>query len=437
MTGESKGINRIALDPLKSVVVEAVAGSGKTWLLVSRIVRLLVEGVAPSEILAITFTRKAAQEMATRLRDWLRELAMQDEDRVRELLREREVPESQLDDGIRRARLLYEQFLTAQPPITIATFHSWFLQLLKRAPLEAGALGDVNLVEQTGALVDEAWQRFGSRVQREPDSDLAHALDRLFRGYGLDSTRRLLRNFVVHRAEWWAYTRGQPDPVGWALQRIASEMEDPHGNAAQSAFEDAALKSDLTTFAALLARNTPTDKNLAQAYLSVAAGGNADIWFDAACDLVLKKIDGTIRARKPSAAQAKRLGRDEAVMLSLHESLGARLAVCAQLRANQICYRVNEAALACGVALVEAYQAVKNERQAIDYGDIEWHAYSLVSVGEHAVHMHYKLDARYRHILLDEFQDTNPLQWLTLKSWFAAAAEAQSRPVVFLVGDPK
>ena len=124
-------------------------------------------------------------------------------------------------------------------------------------------------------------------------------------------------------------------------------------------------------------------------------------------------------------------------MLELHETLGARLSAIWRDRADQICYRVNEAALTCGVALVEAYQSVKAERQAIDYGDIEWHAYNLVSVSDHAVYMHYKLDSRYRHILLDEFQDTNPLQWLTLKSWFAAAAEAESRPVVFLVGDPK
>jgi ATP-dependent helicase/nuclease subunit A len=51
--------------------------------------------------------------------------------------------------------------------------------------------------------------------------------------------------------------------------------------------------------------------------------------------------------------------------------------------------------------------------------------------------MQYKLDCRYRHILLDEFQDTNPLQWQIMRSWLDASAGAGNRPTVFLVGDPK
>ena len=437
MDSTLRALNRAALDPARSVVVEAVAGSGKTWLLVSRIVRLLVDGAQPSEILAITFTRKAAQEMAERLREWLLFLATADEPKARTFLLEREIPEERVDEAVRDARLLYERFLTAQPPITISTFHSWFLQLLRSSPLEAGALGDVNLVEQTGALIGEAWQRLGARAQREPDSDLARALDRLFGGYGLVSTRKLLGNFVARRADWWAYTRGRDEPVAWALERMASTMNvDPKGDAAQEGRRDEALSAELDAFAVLLARNTPSDMKLAASYRISCDGADADTWLDAACELALKR-DGTLQQRKASAAQAKRLKSDEARMLALHEKVGARLSAISRDRADQICYRVNQAALACGLALVEEYESVKAERQAIDYGDIEWRTCNLVSVGDHAVYMHYKLDSRYRHILLDEFQDTNPLQWLTLKSWFKAAAEAESRPVVFLVGDPK
>ena len=92
-----QGINATALDPQRSVVVEACAGSGKTWLLVSRIVRLLLAGARPSDVLAITFTRKAAQEMAVRLHEWLYTLATASDDEVRRFLRERDVPAAQID----------------------------------------------------------------------------------------------------------------------------------------------------------------------------------------------------------------------------------------------------------------------------------------------------------------------------------------------------
>src|SRR5262245_63354941 len=85
----------LACEPSRSGVVEACAGAGKTWMLVSRIVRALLDGAAPDEILAITFTGKAASEMRVRLHDWLRQFASHVPPRRREALRAR---------GVMRAR---------------------------------------------------------------------------------------------------------------------------------------------------------------------------------------------------------------------------------------------------------------------------------------------------------------------------------------------
>ena len=425
-----------ALDPAASAVIEACAGSGKTWLLVSRIVRLLLAGAEPSQILAITFTRKAAQEMAARLRDWLYRLATGSDEEVRALLCQRAVPEGEIELLLPKARQLYERYLTAQPPITIATFHSWFLQLLRRAPLDAGALGDVSLLEQTSSLVDEAWQLFATSVQRERDRPAARGLDVLFRDCGLDNTRRLLLRFLHRRADWWAYTRGRKDAVAHALDRMREDMAiAPDADVIGSLFADEALESGIAEYALLLARNTKTD----QEHARQLSGESSDPArrFETISSVVLTE-KGAPKARKASDAQEKRLGAaGEARFLELHAGLGARLQNARAQLIDQASYRFNEAALHCGVALLDAYQRVKGERQVIDYADIEWHAWELVSVSDHAVYMHCKLDARYRHVLLDEFQDTNPLQWLTLECWLAAATAADSRPTVFMVGDPK
>ena len=446
MSTAAEHLNATALDPQRSVVVEACAGSGKTWLLVSRIVRLLLAGARPSDILAITFTRKAAQEMAVRLREWLYTLATAPDDEVRQFLREREVPSAQIDALLPRARGLYEMFLTAQPPITITTFHSWFMQLLRRAPLNsgmAGVAGNSALVEQTAPLISDAWQRYANALAREPDGEAARALDVLFTRIGLDSTRGLLRNFMHRRADWWAATDGDgadssTGAVAAQLERLRVEFAvDLDAEPCEALLTDNDFLSQVTDYEGFLSKGTPTEQK--------AAGALAAAWEHAAprerCDAICRVLLTTTnapRVKKPSKAQRERLGSDgEARYLQLHEQLCSRVIEVLESLRDIDAYAFNAAALTCGAALLEAYQAIKYERQVIDYGDIEWRVYQLLASSEHAAYLQAKLDARYRHILLDEFQDTNPLQWLTLKAWFAAAAESDSTPTVFLVGDPK
>ncbi|MBY0572245.1 MAG: UvrD-helicase domain-containing protein [Undibacterium sp.] len=115
-----------ACDPRQSVVVEACAGSGKTWLLVARMLRLLLEGAEPSELLAITFTRKAAQEMRQRLMDLLRELALAESAQARQMLSERGVTSRDMPTALIRARGLYEKLLSSAHGLSMDTFHSWF-----------------------------------------------------------------------------------------------------------------------------------------------------------------------------------------------------------------------------------------------------------------------------------------------------------------------
>ena len=79
----------LACNPARSIAVEACAGAGKTWMLVSRILRALLDGCAPQDILAITFTKKAAGEMRKRLGEELRRWADLSDAELVDVLRQR------------------------------------------------------------------------------------------------------------------------------------------------------------------------------------------------------------------------------------------------------------------------------------------------------------------------------------------------------------
>ena len=431
-------LNAAALDPARSVVVEACAGSGKTWLLVSRIVRLLLDGAEPSDILAITFTRKAAGEMRARLDGWLRELATKPDDEVRAFLRERAVPEAQMESLLPQARRLYEKALTARPGLTLTTFHAWFLDLLQRSPLEAG-LAHRQLAEETGALLDEAWERFTDDLARAPDSPVAQAAEALLADLGLANMQSLLEGFVARRAEWWAYTRDRADALDYALGQIAECLPcAPDADPVAALLAEADFLADLRHYGRLLVQDgKDADKGppLRGRALLTALDNATDI-FAAACAALLTR-EGELRELKDSKAMRTRLGGAADRYLALHGALGKRLLDTRETLAALAVYQFNARGLAAGAALLAHYQQVKDERGALDFADAEWHACRLLVDETWAGYMQYKLDARYRHLLLDEFQDTNPLQWQTLQSWLEASRAAGRAPTVFLVGDPK
>ncbi len=421
--------NAAALNPQNSVVVEACAGSGKTWLLVSRIVRLLLADVQPSEILAITFTRKAAQEMQARLRDWLYDLATKDDDFVRQFLLERAIDEADLDAMLIKARGLYQQFLLAQPPLTINTFHGWFMQIVQRAPLDAGMAGGVQLVEQTGALWDEASTLFLASLHRQPDSETALAMNMLFAELGLFNTQKMLRAFADKRSEWWAYTAGQENPLDYALAQLRDEFQvdleaDPYANLfARKHFAD-----DVRSFAAQLNASAAQKSRAEKLLIPFDRVGSvaqrfALLWAEL---FTQKNEPRKITANKGQAPF------DDALELVRSQVWDAYQQVQAQA-----IYRFNEHALRCGVAMLDRYQQLKQQQQSLDFSDLEWRVCQLLNNSEHAEYLQYKLDSRYQHVLLDEFQDTNPLQWQILQAWFDAAAAVQSTPKIFVVGDPK
>jgi ATP-dependent helicase/nuclease subunit A len=203
--------------------VQASAGSGKTYLLISRIVRLLLTGADAGNILAITFTRKAANEMQTRLLERLYEFATINDNELKSKLKE-----LQLDtdpDVIKLSRDLYEKILRSEAPVKTSTFHAFCQELLRRFPMEAEISPGFDLLDKTTLLYNKAWDALMAEANQNKDSALASALQFLFKELGLYNTNKALSNFVDHRSDWWAYTGNEDDSVLYAKNNLLNQLK--------------------------------------------------------------------------------------------------------------------------------------------------------------------------------------------------------------------
>lgn len=440
-----------ALDPGRCAVVEACAGSGKTWLLVSRMLRLLLAGVAPSELLAITFTRKAAAEMRARLDAWLEELALLADDAAVDFLIQRGLDEAQAQAALPAARGLLEKVLKARPGPMITTFHGWFFHLLARAPLDLRVPGEV--IEDASLLREEAWHAFIDRLGRERGGLPESAFATLAAELPLASLRQMLDALLARRAEWWAAGRGREDAVASACAELESlldvrEDDDP----VAELYAQRGFAGECREYLALLAENAArglkTDEERAReleealalmAPNPLAHGGEREK-SDGLTRLrsVFLTRTNTLLVRKPGNELNRRLGMHGAARyLELHHRLGERVLETVNRLAEQRALRLNRLGLLAGAAYLHAYEEAKAARGGLDFADAELEAARLLADEAAAAAVLMKLDCRWKHLLLDEFQDTNPLQWRILRAWLEAYGEEGERPTVFMVGDPK
>ena len=413
-----------AVNPRRNVVLEASAGTGKTRVLVNRYTNLIRAGVDPRNILAITFTRKAAAEMRERV--------------LRNLTRRAD------EGGIDPAR--WQDLRTRLSDVSIGTIDAFCLSLLREFPLEADLDPGFGMADETEAarLVDEALDR-AVRVCRglaREDSAVALLLASLGEGPLRKGLAALLDRRLVAGAALARAVQALPDDLSAATSagRLLERLRDTFGGTSgiDTFVGTGPLHPRFRLLAADLAR-------------LVGQGPAAD---PEAFRFVRVLVDGLgyhffTRAHTPR----KRLAYPKELFASdrarkQHQALVAALAPkladdVTRFRRDLNGVLTRGVWRSFGVAGAE-YRRTLEHHAVVDFPEALARALDLVSEMEEFTRSRFLLESRYHHLLIDEFQDTSDAQWRLVwqlvQSWregIGLAEELPLEPTIFVVGDRK
>ena len=438
-----RGPRERALDPGRSFIVEAPAGSGKTTLITQRFLRLLSLVEQPEAIVAITFTRKAAEEMRGRVLNALKVA--------------REAPET-LDSVTAhwagKALAASEQrdwrLLDNPRRLRMQTIDSLSAILAKRGPLMSGYAGNPEVLEDAAHLYRRAANATITELEGgEPWSDSIRILLR-----HLDNDWERLENLLGEmlrcRDQWLRFIVGEPDreacertlqrAVGAELQRLSSTLPERfHENIVQ-----------LSTFAATnLARDYPDSIGAALADLTGVPGADCSdlIYWQALAELLLTR-NGALRSRltikdgfPPKESGVKNYKVLFAQIATELAQIPDFLAALDNVRTIPQTFYSDQQwrsieALFLVLKLASAELKVVFERSAaVDFVEISHAALAALGAGQDPSDLGLILDYQIQHLLVDEFQDTSITQFELIERLLDGWNEGDGRSL-FLVGDP-
>lgn len=420
-----------AADPFGSTWLSANAGSGKTRVLTDRVARLLLNGVAPTRVLCLTYTKAAASEMQNRLFARLGEWAMKPDVELAldlEAIGEA-APHS---EALGRARRLFARAIEAPGGLKIQTIHSFCAGLLRRFPLEAGV---------SPAFV-EMDARAGRVLRAQVLEDMAQgdraaraALEGLAWHHTAGEFDPLLQAMTAHSEVLSApLAPGQPEawlglPPGYDGAALLAEVfEGGEGALLEAVAEVMALSDKVTDIGQATALREAALRIPSAGVLPVLEG--LMLTKDGAKEPFSAKLAGF-----PTKAAQARLGamlpRLQDLMLRVEAARPRRLALAGAERARALATFAQR--------YLPALAAKKAARGWLDFDDLIHRARGLLRDPGVAQWVLFKLDGGVDHILVDEAQDTSPAQWdvISLLAQEFTAGEGTGARSLFVVGDKK
>ena len=418
----------LASDPARHIWVSASAGTGKTHVLTDRLLRLMLDGAAPDRILALTFTKAAAAEMQTRLTGRLSEWQRLDDET---LDAELTALDMQPTAAMRaRARTLFGLALDVPGGLKVQTLHSFAQGLLAAFPLEAGLSPGFSALEERDALLLK--RRALHESIRDSDDAFRADLAELAIDKGEQGVRDIVDRMIAHWPGLEAFRT--LDGIEPAVRNLLGvEPDSRPGDALRSALARPDLPALCRDFAAdMLAWNTTTGKAAAarmEAWLADTVGEPA-ARFEALSETLMTE-KGTPRSFSGRAGKSALFARTMTDLCAIvNDAIAAEAALDCALHASR--------ALRVGREVAGRYAGLKRAANAVDFDDMIRLAAALLGQPGVPGYVAWKLDNRFDHLLVDEAQDTNELQWQIIRQLVSEYFTAQGRPrTLFVVGDLK
>jgi ATP-dependent helicase/nuclease subunit A len=419
--------------PHVSAWVAANAGSGKTHVLVQRVINLLLDGVEPEKILCITFTKAAAANMAKRVFDTLAEWTTLDDAGLDKAIRERS---SLAPDAVRRAlaRRLFARALDTPGGLKVHTIHAFCTQLLHQFPFEANVAARFNVLDDAEhtQLLEQLTLNVLLEGADAPDGKLGRALAAAMIAAADQTFRDVVREAIAKRGT--IMTAGDRDT---ALANLSTSLGvDPSDDAAKIEAEyftrSLIAQAEWPALAKTLGQGNKTDIDQARRFAGLAALPDAERvagYLQIFCTGEGTPRKSIVTKAITDAALVERLYAEQERICAL---LGRRRAVACRDR--------SAALLTIAYEVLGRYLKEKERRGLLDYDDLIDKALALLGNVD-AAWVHYKLDFGIDHVLIDEAQDTSKKQWqivrhLTDEFTTGAGARPFTR-TIFPVGDEK
>ncbi|MBL8657668.1 MAG: double-strand break repair helicase AddA [Altererythrobacter sp.] len=428
------GAQLAAVDPRDSVWLSASAGTGKTQVLSARVLRLLLEdGVEPSDILCLTFTKAGAAEMAVRVNEVLARWVRMDDIRLQGEL---ENLGARFDPATRdRARSLFARVLDCPGGgLRIDTIHAFAQWLLSAFPGEAGILPGTRAMEDRDRILLR--DKVLGELIASGDPTLT-AIRAMSRRKGPDGVRNWLMRCAAALELWEGPAAWKP-PMRERVCRLLGLSSDENEETLASLCIDETFPVD--ALASLIAAN--------RAWGSKSGTETADFlerWLGLPASNRLEEIGGffgTLLTKDGTPKYLVNLQKQDEGYGDLAQEVIAAIAAIRERRALIALADFLAPQLELGRRFAELWAEAKVREGLVDFDDLIRHAAGLLNNRAMADWIRYKLDRRFDHILIDEAQDTNEAQWriidaLTDDFFSGEGAHGSRIRTIFTVGDTK